>query len=484
MSHLDFAAIAGNATIGGKMKIRGNTTISRNLRVEGWLDAPNIKGPLKGWFRTVASLEAHYRAPVSGWLAIVGDSIPGPVYIAENGRWVLTESTGGQLTVEAGKVVEDVETLTTLTETTNQRVDAIESDLTVLSKDNPDYELAIGDEEGNLVVGIADGHIRTANFDSSALREDIIVAEIRVADDNEGADDNESASSSTNTPKYKFDSDFVISDEKGNVIVSFADGHIRTRLFDSSEVATGGTDSSPTRPLEGKILSILGDSISTYSGLIPDGYPAYYPKGDVNGPARTYWSILARRLGLTIGANCSWSGSYVHGDSGSTTSAVAGCSSRRIADLASGGIPDYIIVYIGINDFNEGTPLGDYTPEDQWITDSTYNDFTHAYARMLQKLMTTYPKARIIVCTLMDASFRDSDGVYPTIRADGSTLADFNRAIRGFAEAYGLTLADLHSCGIHWANMADYYHDSALHPNAAGHRLMAQALLKTMNSEQ
>lgn len=246
MTTLDYAAISGNATIGGKMKIRGNTTISRNLRVEGWLDAPNIKGPLKGWFRTVDSLEAHYRVPQSGWLAIVGDSIPGPVYIAENGHWVLTESTGGQLTVEAERVVEDVESLRDLTEITNQRVDSIESDLTVLSVENPDYELAIGDQQGNVVVGITNGHIRTANFDSSSLREDILVNDI-ILQPEEGGD-----STTEGIPLYKFDSDLAISDEKGNVIVSFADGHIRTRLFDSSEITgTTGNTSTPL-PLEGR----------------------------------------------------------------------------------------------------------------------------------------------------------------------------------------------------------------------------------------
>lgn len=96
--------------------------------------------------------------------------------------------------------------------------------------------------------------------------------------------------------------------------------------------------------------------------------------------------------------------------------------------------------------------------------------------------MTTYPKARIIVCTLMESSLRDSDGSYPTKRSDGTTLADFNRAIRALAEAYGLLLADLHSCGIHWANMSDYYHDSNLHPNAAGHLLMARHLLPLLYS--
>jgi len=458
------AAIAGNATVGGRFNVKGNATLCRNLRVEGWLDAPNIKGPLKGWFRDIASLEAHYRHPSTGWLALVGTSLPAPVYIAEKGRWQLSETTGGELTVEAGKIAEDVETLQAVVDDTAMKVGSLEANQTVLSGDDDEYELAVADEEGNVVMGVAGGHIRTRDFDSSALREDILVADSPYDETNPPEEDS------------RIEADLCLADDKGNIVAAFANGHFRTRLFDSSEI-TGATVTAPaTHPAKGKVLSILGDSISTFAGQIPDGYLAYYPKGDVTAPSMTYWHILATELGLKLGANCSWSGSFVHGDGTSALSAAAGCSNRRIADLAANGTPDYILVYIGINDFDEGTPLGDYTAEDHWIADGVYNDFSHAYGLMLQKLMKAYPLARILVCTLMEASFRDTDGVYPAVRSDGTRLADFNRVIRSLAEGYGLTLVDLHSCGIHWANMDRYYHDSTLHPNAAGHRLMAAAL--------
>lgn len=466
------AALGGDAMIGGRVNVRGNVTFGRNLRVEGWLDAPNIKGPLKGWFRDVATLEKYYRKPQSGWLALVGSTIPAPVYIAEQGEWVLTDSTGGELTVEAGKMAEDLELLQDSMSNAEERVASLEDNLTVTSGDADEFELAVADEEGNVVMGISDGHIRTRNFDSSELREDILVKE---TDESSGEDDDDESGGNV------IDGDLCISDDKGNIIALFADGHIRTRLFDSAEVAgsaggSSGSSDSIITATKGKFISFLGDSITTFSGFIPDGYLSFYPKGDVTGAEKTYWHIVTEELDMELGRNCSWSGSYVHGNGSSTTSAAAGCSNRRISDLAANGIPDIIVVSIGINDFDDGTPLGNYSAEDQWIADGSYSDFSHSYALMLQKLMTVYPKARIIVCTLMEASFRDADGVYPAIRGDGSRLSDFNGLIRSLADSYGLICCDFHSCGIHWGNMGDYYLDGNLHPNAAGHRLMANRL--------
>ena len=60
--------------------------------------------------------------------------------------------------------------------------------------------------------------------------------------------------------------------------------------------------------------------------------------------------------------NCSWSGSECYGDSTSTTDASAGCSTKRVNDLANGSTnPDIIICYIGINDFFNGIgiPIAD-----------------------------------------------------------------------------------------------------------------------------
>nr|DAW88156.1 MAG TPA: hypothetical protein [Caudoviricetes sp.] len=62
-------AIGRHVTTGGNATIQGNATVNRNLRVKGWLDAPNIKGANKGLFESVVSLREAYPHPHDGWFA-------------------------------------------------------------------------------------------------------------------------------------------------------------------------------------------------------------------------------------------------------------------------------------------------------------------------------------------------------------------------------------------------------------------------------
>ena len=67
---------------------------------------------------------------------------------------------------------------------------------------------------------------------------------------------------------------------------------------------------------ENRNIFIMGDSYSTYTGYIPEGYNSYY--GDnrkdnpiVNGVDKTWWRILANENNLNIVLNDSYSGSTV-----------------------------------------------------------------------------------------------------------------------------------------------------------------------------
>ena len=81
-------SVGGNLAAGGELKVSGSTTIGHNLKVEGWLDAKNIKGPNKGVFTTEDNLKKAYPNPENGWFAGVGTSIPCDLYVAMNGEWV------------------------------------------------------------------------------------------------------------------------------------------------------------------------------------------------------------------------------------------------------------------------------------------------------------------------------------------------------------------------------------------------------------
>ena len=90
-----------NITGGGDLKIEGHGHIKKDLRVDGWLDAPNIKGVQKGWFKDEAALKEAYPLPRPGWWAIVGKN-PGVRYIFEDGEWRNTGDSFENIIIDGG----------------------------------------------------------------------------------------------------------------------------------------------------------------------------------------------------------------------------------------------------------------------------------------------------------------------------------------------------------------------------------------------
>lgn len=108
-------AISRNVTTGGNAAVRGSATINHNLTVKGWLDAPNVKGPSKGLFKTPESLREAYPTPQEGWWALVGDTLPAHVYMCIGGAWNGqydadgSPRLAGTLTIDSAAYLETVE---------------------------------------------------------------------------------------------------------------------------------------------------------------------------------------------------------------------------------------------------------------------------------------------------------------------------------------------------------------------------------------
>ena len=88
-------AVGRNAEIGGDTDIKGGLKVRRNVRVEGFFDAPNIKGAVKGLFVTEDDLKKEYPNPRPGWFAVVLDQddatdTKGFLYLAARQGWVKT----------------------------------------------------------------------------------------------------------------------------------------------------------------------------------------------------------------------------------------------------------------------------------------------------------------------------------------------------------------------------------------------------------
>jgi lysophospholipase L1-like esterase len=205
-----------------------------------------------------------------------------------------------------------------------------------------------------------------------------------------------------NAPSLSNDNEeeFVIADGDGNVIMK-----IDSNGLNVTDLYINGHSIASKNHLTGKTVSIIGDSISTYSGFIPNGYSAAYPGGDVTSVYQTWWKQLIDNNDMILGTNASYSGSTVQSDG----PGIPACSDDRIAAVGSNGTPDLIIIYIGVNDskiedlatIGEINPLIDmpFTSETPAKYDTT--TFIGAYQAMLTKLMLAYPEARIACCGLL-----------------------------------------------------------------------------------
>ena len=137
-------------------------------------------------------------------------------------------------------------------------------------------------------------------------------------------------------------------------------------------------------------VSIIGDSISTFEGTMPEGYVTYYPARDVTAIDDTWWNKLLSLSGSVLEVNASWSGSCV-------TTARSGRGFPDFYDRThSLGSPDCIIVALGTNDNTEGVDLGEYD-YDSPTEELSESAFIPAYIKGLKALKAYYPSASIFL---------------------------------------------------------------------------------------
>ena len=232
-------------------------------------------------------------------------------------------------------------------------------------------------------------------------------------------------------------------------------------------------------------LSLIGDSISTFNGYLAsdtqgyDGikYKTYYPKGDVNNVEFTWWYQVASSLSIDLDnvCNCAWSASRVTGNSFSTSSAEVGCSTRRIQDLSAKGFdPDIVLCYISCNDWAGDVSVGEWSATDPIPEEGNIPTFREAYALMLYKIKSFYPKTEIFCLTNLEDVRRDRTAGPPSNNNKGVSVGDWNNCIKEVATSFNCHVIDLSNCGINYDNALHYTLDGGLHPNRSGMSLIAK----------
>lgn len=228
-------------------------------------------------------------------------------------------------------------------------------------------------------------------------------------------------------------------------------------------------------------LSILGDSISTYEGWIPEGNSVFYPHdGAVQDVSQTWWKIVLDETEFALCVNGSSSGSTCAGDS-QAADVKAGCSDLRISQLSGGDgeTPDMIIVYMGTNDMVESVEIGDndgLKPVEEGLVEN----FSDAYTLILDKLKAQYPLAQVYCCTLLPLGNWGTDQPFVTfVNGLGLTSEAYSDRISAIAQNRGLPVIDLYHCGITIDNMPEMSSDG-VHLTPAGMRCVADAVLDSI----
>lgn len=271
---------------------------------------------------------------------------------------------------------------------------------------------------------------------------------------------------------------------------------------------------------QGKKLSILGDSISTYSGISNNtsanstigSNVSYYPGsiGTVKSAAETWWMQTIDTLGMDLCVNNSWSGSCAT-DRGSGNS-VAYKYDKRCMQLHNntGSVavnPDIIAIYLGTNDIKNITsdaqlksasgnsyPMGatmntdgtatvtfSYSNVTGNVSSSSYvpGSILEAYALMVYRVLNKYQSAEIYCFTLLP---NETQNQY-----NREMYALYNAGIRAIVEHFNnigkkIYLVDLYQdTGITYDPVYfGLYLENELHPNPLGMDAITNCFLSSL----
>ena len=211
--------------------------------------------------------------------------------------------------------------------------------------------------------------------------------------------------------------------------------------------------------LQGKKLSILGDSISTYRGISNDATanssiiynPYFYTEPFPE--EKTYWQIIMADFGLTLCVNNSWSGGNLSGKENPDS----GINRARNLSRNDGTNPNLIILFMGINDLGRGVPV---------------TVFESDYRNTLKTIKKLYPFSHVCCVNLPDRDI---------FMKDATEL--FNSAIERSVRSCGenFFIADLFHSRL---NNHFYYMNTldGLHPDEDGMKIIAEVLEKAIRA--
>ena len=242
--------------------------------------------------------------------------------------------------------------------------------------------------------------------------------------------------------------------------------------------------------LNGKKLSLLGDSISAFAGTIPSGNDAYYTGSNsgVENKTQMWWYVLCQKTGMIPLVINGYSGSGITQLTDTAHLSKVPMSDTTRDEALHSGItnPDIILIAGGLNDYAYAEQSSQMPSNwDGTTAPVKGNSFDETYACMIKEIQTTYPTA-IVVCLSTWFSMRGTDNGYTLTNGEGLTQADYDNAIEKVAKIMRVPYINAEMCGFSRSNYyPTYAEDSSTvptHPNAAGHKVMGEYLANVIPS--
>ena len=208
--------------------------------------------------------------------------------------------------------------------------------------------------------------------------------------------------------------------------------------------------------LQGKIINVLGDSITQGVG--------------VSAIENAYQNVMGRMVGAAEVRNFGLSGTRLAKQSGPD---VWGAPfTERYLDMPDDA--DLVIVFGGTNDYGHGNaPFGTFD-------DRTNDTFMGACHYLYSELIKKYPTARIVVMTPLQTSYDQNLSA-----ATGRPLIDYVDAIIQVAAHYSIPVLDLYrTAGIcpRIPEQLSLFMPDGLHPSDAGALRIAERLTAFLNA--
>lgn len=247
-----------------------------------------------------------------------------------------------------------------------------------------------------------------------------------------------------------------------SLVGSYANEFPSTLKITTDEILYQLNKIQTLKSISGKKFSILGDSISTFSGVNGVSNP-FYPYLDLNSSNMTWWGKLVS-IGAVLNYNNSIGGTRIYMD-------MVSRSFQLFSNGASGVSPDIIFIFGGTNDYvsNVQTPIGSLEDGD---TDPTIS-FCSSYSNIIKNIKATYQNVNIVLITPFALEYNQST-IYQN--KHGQKLGDFIYAIKSVGDKYGCSVIDLYRS---ISNISYEKYDGA-HPKESLHSKITDAILKQL----